>query len=360
MTTQRAAQANGRVPVAPPESWGPRGAGHPLVSVGLFILASLTVNLLYSSAVLALMDRTGPEGVRRLGSGKGAAASVPWDVLIVGVGFLPLALGAALLCQRYLDRLPLRLLWQPTADRRGRAFAGGLLAAAGLLVLHLPMLALLGALPGALPGTLSDAWPGVETGRLIQHGSMLAALVVVVYALGFLLQGGIEELIFRGYVFARLGAWGGGAVALLGSALLFGVAHGCNPAGSWLPMVNTILIGLVLGLVRARHSLLTAIGLHAGWNFLLALSEIPVSGIGLPGLVRVRLGEGLLGGGDYGLEGSLPTTMVILLAVLAVWLVPAGRRLTWSGWWAPRAASHPPATDTGAGPGNGPDPDPSI
>jgi membrane protease YdiL (CAAX protease family) len=339
MTTQRPAQANGRVPVAPPGSWGPRGAGHPLVSVGLFILASLTVNLLYSWAVLALMDRTGPEGVRRLGSGKGAAASVPWDVLIVGVGFLPLALGAALLCQRYLDRLPLRLLWQPTADRRGRAFAGGLLAAAGLL---------------------SDALPGVETGRLIQHGSMLAALVVVVYALGFLLQGGIEELIFRGYVFARLGAWGGGAVALFGSALLFGVAHGCNPAGSWLPMVNTILIGLVLGLVRARHSLLTAIGLHAGWNFLLALSEIPVSGIGLPGLVRVRLGEGLLGGGDYGLEGSLPTTMVILLAVLAVCLVPAGRRLTWNGWWAPRAASHPPATDTGAGPGNGPGPDPSI
>lgn len=328
-------------PTAPPAGgfdWGPRGRLHPLGSVALFVTAGLLINLVYGWAALALLGNP-PAGADWASSR---------DLLIVAAGFLPIVLLLTAFFHGVLDRLPWGLLWQPRPARPRRALLAAGLAGAALLAGLVLLVGLFGGLGGVGAGDLAD------------RGPIAAALVVCLYALGFLIQSGTEEVVFRGYLLRRLGVWGGGGAALAGSALLFGGAHGFNPAGSWLPVVNTVLIGLLLGLVRVRHSLLAAVGVHAGWNFLLSLGQVPVSGFALPGLVRLELrGGALLSGGGYGLEGSLVTTGLIAIACAGALLAPGGRRLSRS-WWRPARRRHSPGAAGVAPPGTGRDHGPTI
>lgn len=71
----------------------------------------------------------------------------------------------------------------------------------------------------------------------------------------------LEELLFRGLVFGLLQARGGPALAIGGSALLFGLAHGVGPA-AWIAG----LLGLQLGALRLRHGLGVAVLAHLGNN----------------------------------------------------------------------------------------------
>ena len=306
-------------PTPPPGAmfdWGPRGRLHPVASAALFVMASLLVNLIYGLAAFALLDELADQA--------GVLSDEDVKLLIVGAGFLPLVLLLTAFFHRTLDRLPYPLLWQPQPDRPLRALAAGC-AAGGLLLAG--ALTLIGSFGGL---------GGVSVGGIGQRDGCPAALLVSLYALGFLIQSGTEEIVFRGYLLRRLGVWRGGAAALVGSSVLFGGAHGFNPAGSWLPVVNTVLIGLLLGLVRVRYSLIAAVGVHAGWNFLLSLGQVPVSGFALPGLVKLELrGTPFLSGGDYGIEGSLVVTGLIGIACLAVLWLPGGCSLNRKAWWWP-------------------------
>ena len=135
-----------------------------------------------------------------------------------------------------------------------------------------------------------------------------------------------EELLFRGYLFQRLerglGAWP--AMSLL--ALVFAWAHWGNPgmsgpARTWASLniaIAAILLGL--GYLRTR-SLALPIGLHLGWNWAQgALLGFPVSGIPSSGWWAPVLHHRAtwIAGGSFGLEASLPCTLVGAAACLAL------------------------------------------
>jgi hypothetical protein len=208
-----------------------------------------------------------------------------------------------------LERRPLNSLGLRPGGRWLREFAAG--AAGGLL--------LMGVLALAVRGAGGFHWvrdPGGSGALMAGAGFFLAVAFR-------------EELLFRGYAFQRglegLGAWP--ALGLM--ALAFAWAHGGNPGmeGPVRPwaIANIGLAGLLLGLgyVRTR-SLALPVGLHLGWNWTQgSLLGFGVSGFSTGSLLRpvFRDRPEWLTGGAFGLEASLPCTVLLLLAVagLAVW-----------------------------------------
>lgn len=110
--------------------------------------------------------------------------------------------------------------------------------------------------------------------------------------------------------------WIGRSPVTLLSAVLFGLMHMPNPGDGMLSLLNTVLAGLWLSTAVYRtRSLHVAIAAHASWNAVMGMGfGVAVSGIGgIPSLARTHLhGPDWLTGGDYGLEGSLLTTFVLI------------------------------------------------
>ena len=126
----------------------------------------------------------------------------------------------------------------------------------------------------------------------------------------------VEEILFRGVLFRiteeSLGTW----LAILISALLFGLLHLFNPSAT---LVAAVAIVLEAGVLLAAAYVLTrrlwlAIGVHFAWNFVRGgIFGIEVSGN--PGLLQATLaGPELLSGGEYGAEASVVAVLVCLAA----------------------------------------------
>ncbi len=131
-----------------------------------------------------------------------------------------------------------------------------------------------------------------------------------------------EELLFRGYAFQLLVASAGTWSTVLPFAFLFAFAHMYNPNQvNMLDLINTALWGIVLGYAFLRSGdLWLPIGIHFGWNWVLPLFGVNLSGftMGVTGLtMRWRIAD-IWSGGAYGPEGGLLSTVIV--AVLAYYL----------------------------------------
>lgn len=134
-----------------------------------------------------------------------------------------------------------------------------------------------------------------------------------------------EEIVFRGFGFqALLQSWGPFTTIFTVGAL-FGVMHSANPSSSWLGILNTSGFGVLFGYAFLRSGdLFLPIGLHYGWNFTLPLFGVNVSGltIRLVGHEMVWNSGILWSGGDYGPEGSILTSIVLIALALYLWKAP--------------------------------------
>lgn len=142
-----------------------------------------------------------------------------------------------------------------------------------------------------------------------------------------------EELTFRGGLFRVLDDGFGTAMALLVSALIFGLLHAMNPSAT---VVSTAAIaleaGVLLGAAYAfSGNLWLPIGIHLGWNFTEGgLFGVSVSGFKAGnGLFSVALaGPTLLTGGRFGPEASIVAVVVCVVAAL-VFITRAIRKGRW-------------------------------
>ena len=197
------------------------------------------------------------------------------------------------------------LAWNPASRRNlSLGLAGG--AGAALLVLVPPLMV------GAAEMRPSAENPG---------GGGQVALVSV--ALLFGAAG--EEMLFRGYGFQTLLARLGPFATILPVAVLFGAAHSANPDATALGLVNTVAWGVLLGYAFLRSGdLWLPIGLHYGWNVVLPMFGTHLSGftMSVTGYEMYwRAGE-LWSGGAYGPEGSLLTLLVLAVLVLFIEKAP--------------------------------------
>lgn len=246
-------------------------------------------------------------------------------LVVVGVALLPapgivaqsaVILGAALVAGWILlawteDRPPAALGFYLHRDAVGETIRG-LALGAGVALAAVAAMALTGAV-----SWVPDEGTVVEL--LAEGGAALAFLALPAAA---------EEALFRGYPLQALAkAWGRGP-ALVVTSLGFGLLHLANPGLTAVALANLVVAGAFLGVVYLRTgSLWAASAAHLGWNWAHAfVVDLPVSGLEL---VDTPLWDGVVhgaewhGGGAFGPEGSVLTTVVAAGATALLWWGPS-------------------------------------
>ena len=255
----------------------------------LVFVALLAVTRVVHSPVNALLKQWGVDQAWR----------EPWPVI-----FLLLATwGVTRLRRERLSSVGLRM-----DGRWAREFAWGSVAGIAMLLTTTALMAASGVLRFALDPARSA-------------GAILLGLNA------FLWAAALEELLFRGFVFQRLvdgiGIW----PAQLGMAALFAAGHWSNPGMEGVSrIVGTVDIALaavLMGLAYLRtRSLALPLGLHLGWNWMQgSVLGFNVSGYEHAGWWSPMMDEASawLTGGGVGPEGSILSTSVSLIAIVALW-----------------------------------------
>ena len=141
---------------------------------------------------------------------------------------------------------------------------------------------------------------------------------------GYMLQGMSEEVLVRGYLQMTLSIHKKQWFAVLSSAFVFAALHLFNPGISVLAFFNIFLFGVLMSLLLLRtNSIWFVSALHAAWNFAQGhLFGISVSGTGMNKETLLQstfaAGKKLINGGDFGIEGGICTTIVLVIAIAAV------------------------------------------
>lgn len=136
-----------------------------------------------------------------------------------------------------------------------------------------------------------------------------------------------EELLFRGYAFAKIERVSV-ALAIAITSLLFAALHASNPGMSSVAMANLLLGGVLLALLRViSGTIWLPFAFHWAWNAVSgSLLGHEVSGFVMQASLFRELDRGpvLLTGGTFGIEGSLFITLCTAAAVAIV--MPLAKR----------------------------------
>jgi hypothetical protein len=203
--------------------------------------------------------------------------------------------------------------WSLSSHRHlGLGIVGGM--ATALIVLLAPLAAGLGTLVKS-----------PDPAEAFSFGKFLYVSVLLLFgAVG-------EELMFRGYAFQMVLRQAGPWATILPFGVLFAAAHMSNLNTSYLGLVNTGIWGVILGYSFYKSGdLWLPIGLHFGWNWMLPIFGVNLSGftMNLSGY-RIEWKAGSLwSGGAYGPEGSVLTTVAAVALTAWLWRTRFDRQET--------------------------------
>ena len=163
----------------------------------------------------------------------------------------------------------------------------------------------------------------VATGSLRFQGlsATFSIGIFVLFILGFMIQGMAEEVLCRGYLLVSVGRRYPLAVGIFANAVLFAALHLLNDGISVLAFINLVLFGVFASVYFIKRGNIWGIGaLHSIWN----LVQGNVYGIRVSGTQstcsilasEMVAGRELMNGGDFGLEGGLAVTIVLVAGTL--------------------------------------------
>jgi uncharacterized protein len=269
----------------------------------LFVL--LRTILLHAVFVLLLLGLTGIYYFLR-GEIEGTGflprsyAEVPHNQMIMAMITFLAAFLTILLLVRFIDKRSMRDMLKIRFNLK--QFGYGSLLGAGLIILVTFIL-------------ISMNQVGLGKGNF----HMQSMLYLLLYYLFVSLY---EEFLYRGYLLGYYTKQMPVYLAVILTAVVFALMHMANRSFNAIALINVILLGVVLGLIRIRgRNLWAPIGLHFLWNFM----QGPVFGFSVSGSPRSHgiflmwlHGNENLTGGSFGPNASL-VTLVVLLA-LSGWL----------------------------------------
>ena len=149
--------------------------------------------------------------------------------------------------------------------------------------------------------------------------------IIIILAILVLMQGFLEEVVFRGYLMTRLAAKKGKWIAILLSSIFYLVFRMSNPTTSKIDLLNIFLISVVMSLLYWYFDNVLVIAIfHAFWNCISGL----VFGFNLSGIklsdsiftVAAISDKQILIGGSYGIEGSIIATVFFAILGLLVYM----------------------------------------
>lgn len=298
-----------------------------------------------------------PEGARSLPG----LVSIGVVVAAYAVSSLPVIIGTVILTLQtgapsVVDLLPFLLgqfvlwgvltaLWVGLVERRGpasiglarRGAAGRFVLGLGLGVLMVALTGLAGATLLAMAGSLNDPEMAAMAAREIPL-ALIALLALV--GLGFLIQGAVEELVFRGWLMSALSARWGVRTGVIVTSLAFMLLHAhVLVSGLVFGMAALVTLGLT-GLVFAmlclwRGAIIEACAAHGAFNALAVIGpalalymsnpHLDASGV----LARVLTSATGTGGEGTGLPPQVFGQMAAMAVLaLALGVLAARRRRT--------------------------------
>ena len=144
----------------------------------------------------------------------------------------------------------------------------------------------------------------------------------IVFTIPFwLLQGTAEEVVARAWLLPQLASRTNLKVAVVISSAFFTLLHVGNSGLTPLSAVNLFLFGVAMALYLLKTDTVWGVaGIHGAWNFAQGnLFGILVSGQPSGTSLMTFMPQGhqdWLSGGSFGIEGSIMTSMVLLLLIL--------------------------------------------
>lgn len=161
-------------------------------------------------------------------------------------------------------------------------------------------------------GTGAVHFEGVSAGMIPGY--------IVLYFVGYMIQGMAEEVICRGYLLVSLSRNHSVYYSVIISSGVFMAMHMSNDHVTLLSFINIFLCGLLFGLIFVeRGNIWMVAALHAGWNFLQNNTlGMPVSGMAQGNSVFTTTfvdGRSLINGGAFGIEGGIAVTVVLALGI---------------------------------------------
>lgn len=158
----------------------------------------------------------------------------------------------------------------------------------------------------------------------IQPVGLSAVLPMLIVLIGWIIQGGTEEILTRGWLMNVLGARYNIALGLIVSSSFFGLLHLGNDNVNYLAILNIILVGAFYGLYVIKTNDLWAVcGMHSAWNFAQGnLFGFEVSGVdtSVGTLIDLNLiGNDFISGGVFGPEAGIGATIVLLLGIFIIY-----------------------------------------
>jgi membrane protease YdiL (CAAX protease family) len=144
---------------------------------------------------------------------------------------------------------------------------------------------------------------------------------------GALVSAFVQELIFRGIIYRITEEWLGTCWAVAISTLMFGLIHLTSSGAT---IFSALALALQAGILLAAayaltHRLWMVLGIHMAWDFandgIFGVGVAGQTGQPIQGLLQARLsGPDLLTGGSFGVEASVITLVIVLIAgILLLW-----------------------------------------
>lgn len=147
--------------------------------------------------------------------------------------------------------------------------------------------------------------------------------IFVLFLLGYLIQGMAEEVLCRGYFLVSVSRRYPLAVGIIANAVIFAALHLLNDGITVLAFINLVLFGVFASVYFIKRGNIWGVGaLHSIWN----LAQGNVYGIRVSGIQtkcsvlasEMVTGRELITGGDFGLEGGLAVTIVLVVGTLVL------------------------------------------
>jgi membrane protease YdiL (CAAX protease family) len=266
----------------------------------LFLITALTVTAIFTSIgliILAMIEGIDPSTLQTNARDFIRDVGIFANIIMSLFGFLGM-LSSAILFRRFLDKKSIRSLgFEPRGFKTDAVF--GLLLGFLLIVIGFTILTFL----------------NIISVREIQLNWGLLFGYLIFFIIGAL----NEEIMIRGYFLNNLMASMNYYIALLVSSLLFALLHLANAHVTILSFINILLAGILLGVYYIHKcNLWLPVALHFSWNFSQGpIFGFEVSGVNTKGIIVQELnGNEIWTGGEFGFEGSLIATLLMLIAII--------------------------------------------
>jgi len=147
--------------------------------------------------------------------------------------------------------------------------------------------------------------------------------IILLFLIGFIIQGMSEEVILRGYLLVSLSTKIPVIAAILINSLIFSVLHFTNPGASPLAAFNIALFGIFASIFALKSDSLWGVcGIHSAWNFVQGnFFGFKVSGLDTSSSILSFTSSdagSLFNGGAFGMEGGLGVTITLFVGIIVV------------------------------------------